>query len=91
MSNRQVPIIYRTIIDDVIEKVRPDFDEVGIEEAVLAELLRSWEDKVATSRVADFTNDPKMSERAKQFPMLPVSSSKAERPSNPSQFLCDHV
>jgi transcription initiation factor TFIIA large subunit len=82
MSNRQVPIIYRTIIDDVIEKVRPDFDEVGIEEAVLAELLRSWEDKVATSRVADFTSDPKMSERAKQFPMLPVSSSKPERPSN---------
>lgn len=74
MSNKQVPAIYRTIINDVIENVRPDFDEVGIEEAVLLELLRSWEDKVAISRVADFSGDARMAARALQYPMLPSSN-----------------
>lgn len=77
MSNKQVPALYRTIINDVIENVRPDFDEVGIEEAVLLELLRSWEDKVAMSRVADFTHDARMQERARQFPVVPSATSSA--------------
>lgn len=73
MSNKVVPAVYRTIIDSVIESVRPEFDEVGIEEAVLAELLRSWEYKVATSRVADFSQDEKMGEAARLHPMLPTA------------------
>ncbi|KAK4054263.1 transcription factor IIA subunit alpha [Microbotryomycetes sp. JL201] len=69
MSNKVV--VYRTIMNDVVENVRTDFDEVGVEEAVLNELLRIWELKVAQSRVADFSNDAKMGEVAKRFPPLP--------------------
>lgn len=71
MSNKAVPTVYRTIIDSVIENVRPDFDELGVEEAVLQELLRSWEHKVAISRVADFSGDPVMAPAAREFPPLP--------------------
>lgn len=65
------PHVYRTIMNDVVENVRPEFDELGVEEAVLNELLRSWESKVAQSRVADFTTDLRMAPVAVQFPMLP--------------------
>ncbi|KAM0749054.1 TFIIA-domain-containing protein [Meredithblackwellia eburnea MCA 4105] len=71
MSNRVVPNVYRTVISEVIENVRQDFDEVGVEEAVLQELLRLWEDKVATSRVADFSHDPRIGARARDFLPLP--------------------
>ncbi|GAA5972937.1 hypothetical protein JCM21900_006302, partial [Sporobolomyces salmonicolor] len=71
MSNRQVPAVYRTIIDDVIENVRPEFDQIGVEEAVLQELLRLWELKLAQSRVADFSGDQRMGPVARQFPPLP--------------------
>ncbi|KAI5476982.1 transcription factor TFIIA complex subunit Toa1 [Pseudohyphozyma bogoriensis] len=67
MSNKQIPPIYRSIISSVIEASRTDFDEVGVEEAVLQELLRSWETKVAMSRVADFSADPRVGEIAKGF------------------------
>lgn len=66
------PTIYRSIISEVIEAVRTDFDEVGVEEAVLQELLRSWEDKVARSRVADFANDPRIGQEARKHPPLPT-------------------
>lgn len=77
MSNRQVAGVYRTIIDSVITSIRPEFDEVGIEEAVLQELLRSWEYKVATSRVADFSGDAAMAPHARQFPMLSAAAVRA--------------
>lgn len=63
--------MYRTIMNDVIENVRTEFDEVGVEEAVLNELLRSWEAKVAMSRVADFSLDPSMGPIAANFPPAP--------------------
>lgn len=65
------PAVYRTIMNDVIENVRTEFDEVGVEEAVLNELLRSWEAKVAMSRVADFSLDSSMGPIAANFPPAP--------------------
>ncbi|GAA6007766.1 hypothetical protein JCM11491_003957 [Sporobolomyces phaffii] len=70
MSNRQVPAVYRTIIDDVVHQVRPEFEQIGVEEAVLQELLRLWELKLAQSRVADFSSDERMGPVAQQFPPL---------------------
>ncbi|GAA5948633.1 hypothetical protein JCM3765_004950 [Sporobolomyces pararoseus] len=70
MSNKQVPAVYRTIIDDVVHQVRPEFEQIGVEEAVLQELLRLWELKLAQSRVADFSEDERMGPVAKQFPPL---------------------
>ncbi|BGP17104.1 hypothetical protein JCM10213_003883 [Rhodosporidiobolus nylandii] len=67
MSNKQVPAVYRTIISDTITSIRPDFDALGVEEAVLQELLRLWELKLAQSRAADFTGDERMREVARGF------------------------
>ncbi|KAJ7916982.1 transcription factor IIA, alpha/beta subunit-domain-containing protein [Mycena leptocephala] len=47
MSNKVVPPIYRTVIDDVIASIRPAFEEFGVHED-------KWEAKVIASRVADF-------------------------------------
>ncbi|SGZ26821.1 BQ5605_C025g09966 [Microbotryum silenes-dioicae] len=75
--------VYRSIIDDVVEKATVDFDEAGVQIEVLHELQRSWEAKVASSRVADFTQDSRMAAIAQAFPMLPSESSTraAEPPS----------
>ncbi|CAO3608989.1 unnamed protein product [Cunninghamella blakesleeana] len=54
MSNAIVSNVYRYVIDDVINQVRGEFEDMGIDESVLRELQRSWETKVARSRVANF-------------------------------------
>ncbi|GAA94602.1 hypothetical protein E5Q_01254 [Mixia osmundae IAM 14324] len=71
MSNRSVPHVYRQTIDSTINAVRGDFEEMGIEDAVLEELQRLWEVKLATSRVADFTADARMAPYARALPPLP--------------------
>ncbi|KAJ6576338.1 transcription factor IIA, alpha/beta subunit-domain-containing protein [Mycena sp. CBHHK59/15] len=58
MSNKIVPSIYRTVIDDVIASIKPSFEEFGVSEDVLAELQHKWEDKVIASRVAEFEPPP---------------------------------
>ncbi|TBU31637.1 transcription factor IIA, alpha/beta subunit [Dichomitus squalens] len=54
MSNKIVPSIYRAVIDDVIANIKPEFDDFGVSEEVLAELQSKWEAKVIASHVADF-------------------------------------
>lgn len=50
--------VYRSIIDDVINNVRQDFEEMGIEKEVLEELQRSWEAKIVATQVAEFEGAP---------------------------------
>lgn len=71
MSNKVVPQTYRAIIDRVINSVRPDFEENGIEEAVLVALQQSWEARLASSRVADFSSDPRLGAYQRMLPALP--------------------
>ncbi|KAK0476730.1 transcription factor IIA alpha/beta subunit [Armillaria novae-zelandiae] len=40
MSNKIVPNVYRAVIDDVIDAIKPEFEEYGVPEDVLAELQR---------------------------------------------------
>jgi len=54
MSNKIVPTIYRAIIDDVVAAMKPEFDEYGVSEDILADLQHKWETKVIASHVADF-------------------------------------
>ncbi|KAJ3749600.1 transcription factor IIA alpha/beta subunit [Lentinula detonsa] len=54
MSNKIVPTTYRFVIDDVIASIKPEFEEYGVSEDVLAELQHKWENKVIASHVADF-------------------------------------
>jgi transcription initiation factor TFIIA large subunit len=60
MSNKIVPQIYRSVIDDVMAAIKPEFEEYGVSEDVLAQLQNKWENKVIASRVAEFeaTNAP---------------------------------
>ncbi|KAJ7804733.1 hypothetical protein B0H14DRAFT_2612062 [Mycena olivaceomarginata] len=58
MSNNIVPLIYRSVIDEVIAAVKPDFEEAGLAQNILTELQYRWEDKVIASRVADFEPSP---------------------------------
>lgn len=58
MSNKIVPSIYRSVIDDVVVAIKPEFDEFGVPEEVLAELQHKWESKVIASRVAEFESQP---------------------------------
>ncbi|KAF8813899.1 transcription factor IIA, alpha/beta subunit [Phlegmacium glaucopus] len=58
MSNKIVPTIYRAVIDDVISAIKPEFDEFGVNEEVLAELQHKWENKVIASHVAEFETPP---------------------------------
>ncbi|GAA5980853.1 hypothetical protein JCM11641_004743 [Rhodosporidiobolus odoratus] len=67
MSNKAVPAVYRSIISSTVSQIRPDFDALGVEEAVLQELVRLWELKLAQSRAADFTGDDRLEGVARGF------------------------
>ncbi|KAG0293862.1 hypothetical protein BGZ98_002017 [Dissophora globulifera] len=54
MANSNVTAVYRFVIDDVITNVRRDFEDMGVDETIMHELQRSWETKIAQSRVASF-------------------------------------
>ncbi|XP_049726506.1 TFIIA-alpha and beta-like factor isoform X1 [Elephas maximus indicus] len=48
-----VPTLYRSVIEDVIERVRNLFAEEGIEEQVLKDLKQLWETKILQSKATD--------------------------------------
>ncbi|KAF8647106.1 hypothetical protein AX16_006939 [Volvariella volvacea WC 439] len=48
------PQTYRAVIDDVIANIKPEFDEFGVPEEVIAQLQDKWERKVIASHVAEF-------------------------------------
>ncbi|KAJ7707380.1 transcription factor IIA, alpha/beta subunit-domain-containing protein [Mycena rosella] len=58
MSNKIVPAVYRSVIDEVITAIRPAFEEFGLADEVLHELQHKWETKVIASRVAEFDPGP---------------------------------
>ncbi|KAI0744002.1 transcription factor IIA, alpha/beta subunit-domain-containing protein [Daedaleopsis nitida] len=71
MSNKIVPSIYRAVIDDVIGSIKPEFDDFGVSEDVLAELQSKWEAKVIASHVADFEPVPAPQPPAPSHPAYP--------------------
>ncbi|KAI1123244.1 transcription factor IIA, alpha/beta subunit [Nemania abortiva] len=59
MSNQQVGGVYQQIINDVIQASRVDFEEGGIDEAVLEQLRKGWQKKLSQQQLAVFPWDPK--------------------------------
>ncbi|CAH6719729.1 transcription initiation factor IIA large subunit [[Candida] jaroonii] len=57
MSNTESSRLYETIIDEVINDSRQDFENSGIEESTLQELKRIWCEKLTQSQVAKFSWD----------------------------------
>lgn len=78
MANRQVPGTYRHLIDHVIAGVRLDFEEMGIEDAILAELQQQWEARLAASNVADFSTDSRMAQHSSKS-TLPASQPQEQQ------------
>ncbi|KZZ92068.1 Transcription factor IIA, alpha/beta subunit [Moelleriella libera RCEF 2490] len=58
MSNSMVGNVYQTIIDEVINSSRVDFEESGVEESVLEDLRKGWQQKLSQLDVARFPWDP---------------------------------
>jgi transcription initiation factor TFIIA large subunit len=83
MSNQAVGNVYQTIIEEVINSSRVDFDESGVEESVLEELRQGWQQKLSQLDVARFPWDPKPDPPAAQpAPSQPASQSQIS-PQNP--------
>ncbi|KAF4125104.1 hypothetical protein GMORB2_3943 [Geosmithia morbida] len=59
MSNQAVGNVYQSIIDEVVNTSRVDFEESGVEDAVLEELRQGWQQKLSQLGVARFPWDPK--------------------------------
>ncbi|KAF8515906.1 transcription factor IIA, alpha/beta subunit [Gautieria morchelliformis] len=91
MSNKIVPQTYRSVIDDVINSIRSEFDEYGVSEDVLADLQTRWESKIIASHVAEFEPDPKQAANSNTPPSNPPSSAQPSfppppPPPHPSQY-----
>ncbi|KAK3396407.1 transcription factor IIA, alpha/beta subunit [Sordaria brevicollis] len=59
MSNNTVGTVYEHIINEVINAVRVDFEENGVDDSVLEELKKGWQHKLSQLNVAQFPWDPK--------------------------------
>ncbi|KAM0283891.1 hypothetical protein ACHAQH_002273 [Verticillium albo-atrum] len=71
MSNNVVGNVYQQVIEDVINASRVDFEEGGVEDGVLEELKRGWQQKLSQLEVASFPWDPKPE------PPQPVAATQA--------------
>ena len=58
MSNNNVGAVYEKIIDNVLEASTVDFEESGIDLAVMQELKKVWQQKLSALQVASFPWDP---------------------------------
>ncbi|KAF9482217.1 transcription factor IIA, alpha/beta subunit [Pholiota conissans] len=79
MSNKIVPSIYRAVIDEVVNAIKPEFEEYGVAEDVLAELQRKWENKVIASHVADFENQQSNSAPSATHPSIIASAQQHQQ------------
>ena len=55
MSNTETSKLYESVIEDVINDSRQDFENNGIDESTLQELRRIWCEKLTQSGVAKFS------------------------------------
>ncbi|QLL30888.1 hypothetical protein HG536_0A07030 [Torulaspora globosa] len=58
MSNSEASRVYETIVESVVNEVREDFENAGIDEQTLQDLKRVWQLKLSETQVANFSWDP---------------------------------
>ncbi|WYZ44342.1 hypothetical protein EsH8_VII_000778 [Colletotrichum jinshuiense] len=80
MSNNAVGAVYEQIIAEVINSSRVDFEEGGVDENVLDELKKGWQEKLSQLEVASFPWDPKPDAPA---PAAPPPTTAAPPPAAP--------
>ncbi|KFA53688.1 hypothetical protein S40293_03857 [Stachybotrys chartarum IBT 40293] len=83
MSNQAVGSVYQAIIDEVVNSSRVDFEESGVDEAVLEELRLGWQQKLSQLDVAAFPWDPKPDLPPTKAPAVPAAPSPISQPANP--------
>ncbi|KAK2592162.1 transcription factor IIA subunit alpha [Conoideocrella luteorostrata] len=89
MSNQAVGTVYQTIIDEVINSSRVDFEESGVEESALEELRQGWQQKLSQLDVARFPWDPKSEPpppAQSQPPPPPAAPAATGQPTTQAQF-----
>ncbi|GJD02955.1 transcription factor IIA [Colletotrichum higginsianum] len=79
MSNNAVGVVYEQIINEVISSSRVDFEEGGVDESVLEELKKGWQEKLSQLEVASFSWDPKEA----PAPVAPPPTTAAPPPAAP--------
>ncbi|KAI0405778.1 transcription factor IIA, alpha/beta subunit [Xylaria palmicola] len=84
MSNTQVGGVYQQIINDVIAASRVDFEEGGIDEAILEQLRKGWQKKLSQQQLAVFPWDPKPDPPPAPTSIAPAAQSSISGPSAPS-------
>lgn len=57
MSNKIVPEVYDAVMRSVINALRSDFEEYGVEDDVLDVLAATWRENLFATRVAKFVED----------------------------------
>ncbi|KAF4591998.1 Transcription factor IIA, alpha/beta subunit [Ophiocordyceps camponoti-floridani] len=88
MSNQAVGHVYQSIIEEVINSSRVDFEESGVDDSVLEELRKGWQQKLTQLDVARFPWDPKPDPppTASSVPAAPAAPAAASTvPAAPSQ------
>ncbi|CAK0758738.1 hypothetical protein CVIRNUC_002643 [Coccomyxa viridis] len=84
MEDSSVSAIYRSVIDTVIERVKPDFVQEGVDESVLDELRIQWEKKlkeIGAMEPEPVPEPPRKQQQApRQMPPLPAFLSNLQQP-----------
>ena len=57
MSNREASRVYELIVESVINEVREDFENAGIDEQTLQDLRKNWQLRLSESKVSSFSWD----------------------------------
>lgn len=63
MSNLEASRVYETVVESVVNEVREDFENAGIDEQTLQDLRRVWQSKLSDSGVCKFSWDPEPEQR----------------------------
>lgn len=57
MSNTEASRVYELIVEAVVNEVREDFENAGIDEQTLQDLKRNWQSKLSETKVTKFSWD----------------------------------
>ncbi|KAJ3092757.1 hypothetical protein HK100_006875, partial [Physocladia obscura] len=64
MSNTAVPAVYSWIIDDVVTKMRPYFNAMGLPDQTLTDIEKAWTAKLAATGCASFVSATQLRHQA---------------------------
>ncbi|QLG70454.1 hypothetical protein HG535_0A03930 [Zygotorulaspora mrakii] len=62
MSNTEASRVYELIVESVVNEVREDFENAGIDEQTLQDLKQVWQTKLSETKVTKFSWDPQENE-----------------------------